>query len=129
MWNADRIHETVEKQRAFFRSGKTLPPEFRIRQLRRLKQKVTEYSGRLTAALQADLGRSAAEAYLEHACQSVLSKDPDLDGASQLAEKAYKTDPAYIKNAYLADSGQEKTGPADAESVKRLLVRKVANHQ
>ena len=64
MWNADRIHETVEQQRAFFRSGRTLPVAFRIHQLQRLKQKVIEYSGRLSAALQADLGRSAAEAYL-----------------------------------------------------------------
>ena len=36
---------------------------------------------------------------------------------------------AYIKNTYLSDSGQEKNGPVSAESVKRLLVRKVANHQ
>ncbi|MBQ6008749.1 MAG: hypothetical protein IJL17_09420, partial [Kiritimatiellae bacterium] len=73
--------------------------------------------------------RSAAEAYLTQASQTVLSKEPDLDGACQLAEKAYKTAPAYIKNTYLSDSGQEKNGPVDAESVKRLLVRKVANHQ
>ena len=64
MWNAERIHMTVEKQRAFFQSGKTLPVEFRIRQLCRLKEKITAYRGRLVGALQADLGRSAAEAYL-----------------------------------------------------------------
>ena len=80
MWNADRIHETVEKQRAFFRSGKTLPPEFRIRQLRRLKQKVTEYSGRLTAALQADLGRSAAEAYLLDVGVTIAEINETLSG-------------------------------------------------
>ena len=64
MWDAATIHETVEAQRAFFRTNKTLPLEFRIRQLKRLRAKVKEYSGALTAALQADLGRSTAEAYL-----------------------------------------------------------------
>ena len=64
MWDASTIHQTVEAQRAFFRTNKTLPLEFRIRQLKRLRAKVKEYSGALTAALQADLGRSTAEAYL-----------------------------------------------------------------
>lgn len=58
------MHETVEAQRRFFRTNKTLPLEFRIRQIQRLKKKVLEYRAELTAALQEDLGRSAAEAYL-----------------------------------------------------------------
>ena len=64
MWNAEAVHETVEAQRRFFRTNKTLPVDFRIRQLKRLKQQVIAYSDRLTEALQADLGRSAAEGYL-----------------------------------------------------------------
>ena len=73
--------------------------------------------------------RSAAEAYLKQACQSVLSKESDLEGACRLAEKAYKMDPAYIKNTYLADSAPEKDDmPISAENVKRLLVRKAVKH-
>lgn len=64
MWNAQQIHETAERQRAFFRSNRTLPLAFRIRQLKRLKQKVTEYTDELVSALREDLGRSAAEAYM-----------------------------------------------------------------
>ena len=64
MWTADQIHRTVEAQRCFFRTDKTLPIDFRIRQLIRLRNKVKAYSKELTAALQADLGRSEAEAYL-----------------------------------------------------------------
>ncbi len=64
MWNAACIHETVKQQRAFFRSGRTLPIEFRIRQLKRLRQQVKKYSQKLTEALQKDLGRSETEAYL-----------------------------------------------------------------
>lgn len=64
MWTQEKVHETVEAQRRFFRTNKTLPLEFRIRQIQRLKKKVLEYRAELTAALQEDLGRSAAEAYL-----------------------------------------------------------------
>ena len=81
------------------------------------------------AAREAARIRSAAKAYLTQASQSVLSKEPDLDVACQLAEKAYKTDPAYVKNTYLADSPPEEDGtPITAENVKRLLVRKAVKH-
>ncbi|MCR5306915.1 MAG: aldehyde dehydrogenase family protein [Oscillospiraceae bacterium] len=61
---ADQIHRTVEAQRRFFQSGKTLPTEFRIRQLQRLKAAVKKHQRTLCQALRDDLGRSEAEAYL-----------------------------------------------------------------
>ena len=64
MWTKDTIHKIVEKQRCYFRTGKTLPLEFRLRQLQRLKDAVTANKKMLVAALCADLGRSTAEAYL-----------------------------------------------------------------
>lgn len=64
MWNKETIHETVEKQRAFFRSGKTLDIRWRKEQLIRLKIAVQTHEKELAAALAADLGRSEAEAYL-----------------------------------------------------------------
>lgn len=45
-------------------TGKTLPVEFRIRQLRRLRDAVKAHRGELCQALRDDLGRSEAEAYL-----------------------------------------------------------------
>ncbi|MBQ9906146.1 MAG: aldehyde dehydrogenase family protein [Oscillospiraceae bacterium] len=86
MWDAERIHETVEKQRAFFQTGRTLPVAFRIHQLQRLKQKVIEYSGRLSAALQADLGRSAAEAYLLDIGVTVTEINENIKGIRKWAK-------------------------------------------
>ena len=64
MWTQERIHALTERQRRFFKSGKTLPVEFRLRQLARLRQAVQKHRDALTQALCDDLGRSRAEAYL-----------------------------------------------------------------
>lgn len=57
------ISETVEMQRRFFKTGKTLDIEFRIRQLKRLKKAVIDNEQELTDALYKDLGRSTTEGY------------------------------------------------------------------
>lgn len=64
MWTKDSIHGIAERQRAYFRSGRTLDVEWRIEQLRKLKTSVLVHEKELTDALAADLGRSEAEAYL-----------------------------------------------------------------
>lgn len=64
MTQTQMIHETVKAQKKFFRTGKTLPVEFRIRQLKRLKSAVQRHSKLLCQALRDDLGRSETEAYL-----------------------------------------------------------------
>ncbi len=64
MYTAETVRGITAAQRRFFRTGKTLPVDFRIRQLKRLRAAVRAHSRELTAALQADLGRTAAEAYL-----------------------------------------------------------------
>lgn len=58
------ISALVAAQREYFLSGATLPIEWRIRQLKRLKRAVIEREAELEQALAADLGRSAVEAYL-----------------------------------------------------------------
>ncbi|MBQ4473545.1 MAG: aldehyde dehydrogenase family protein [Lachnospiraceae bacterium] len=64
MWNEQRIQNVLEAQRRFFRSGKTLPVDFRLRQLARLKAAVQAHEEELLAALHEDLGRCPEEAYL-----------------------------------------------------------------
>ncbi len=64
MYSAPMISALVERQRAFFAEGQTLDISWRIHQLKRLKTALGLYEGELCAALEADLGRSAAEAYL-----------------------------------------------------------------
>ncbi len=56
--------EAVTRAREFFESGKTLDVEFRLAALRRLKQVLREREADVAAALQADLGKSAHEAYM-----------------------------------------------------------------
>ena len=60
----ESIHEIVEKQRRFFHTGATLPVEWRIEQLKKLKAAVIKHQDMLEAALYEDLRKSSLEAYL-----------------------------------------------------------------
>ena len=64
MFTEKEIHGIVVKQRAFFRSGKTLDVSWRIEQLKKLKAAVIAHEEVFEQALHEDLGRSRAEAYL-----------------------------------------------------------------
>ena len=63
MMNADTIHDIVEKQRAYFRTGQTLDLDFRLSRLQKLKEAVIRHCSELERALNADLGRAPLEAY------------------------------------------------------------------
>ncbi len=58
------ITNIIEKQRAFFRTGKTLDIKFRKEQLKKLKTAVLAHEEEFERALYEDLGRSKVEAYL-----------------------------------------------------------------
>ena len=60
----ETIRTIVEKQRAYFRTGATLDVNFRIAQLKKLKQAVLDHREQLEAALYEDLRKSPIEAYL-----------------------------------------------------------------
>ena len=61
--NADTIHEIVEKQREYFRTGQTLDLDFRLALLEKLKKAVIHHCSELERAMNADLGRAPMEAY------------------------------------------------------------------
>ena len=63
-YTQESIHEIVEKQRKFFRTGKTLDVDWRIEQLKKLKQAVIDHQDLLEKALYEDLRKSPVEAYL-----------------------------------------------------------------
>ena len=63
-YTEDDIREIVQKQRNFFKTGKTLNVEYRIRQLKRLKAALIANEEAFEKALHEDLGRSRIEAYL-----------------------------------------------------------------
>ena len=63
------IQNLVEKQRAYFRSGATIPVSFRIEQLKKLYATVKKYQNEINDALTADLGKSHYEGFM---CESGL---------------------------------------------------------
>lgn len=65
------IDQIVEHQRAFFRSGATLPLPFRQTALKRLYQAVEQCEEEIAAALTSDLGKSAFEGFM---CETGLVK-------------------------------------------------------
>ena len=62
--STEKIVSVVSKQKAFFRSGKTLSLQFRIAALKLLKKAILKWEEPLTEALWKDLHKSYEEAYL-----------------------------------------------------------------
>lgn len=60
----EEISALVSAQRNYFNTHATLPVEFRIGALKRLKQALTDNESRIADALKADLGKSATEGYM-----------------------------------------------------------------
>ena len=63
-YTQETVHGIVERQRQFFRSGRTLDVNWRTEQLKKLKAAVLKHREMLEAALYEDLRKSATEAYL-----------------------------------------------------------------
>jgi acyl-CoA reductase-like NAD-dependent aldehyde dehydrogenase len=59
----DRVSLLVRQQREFFNSGKTQPIDFRLGQLKALRQALLEYEPKINNALKADLNKPAFETY------------------------------------------------------------------
>ena len=64
MYTQESIHQIVEKQREFFKTGKTLDLSWRLAQLKKLKKAILDNEEVFEKALYEDLGRSKLEAYL-----------------------------------------------------------------
>lgn len=64
------IKKLLEAQRAYYKSGATIPVDFRIRQLKRLYAVVRKYEAKIGEALKADLGKSTYESFM---CESGLA--------------------------------------------------------
>ncbi len=63
-YTEETIRAVVAAQRKYFRSGATLDVDWRIAQLKRLKNAVIAHEAVLEQALKEDLGKSKVEAYL-----------------------------------------------------------------
>ncbi|MDO4182109.1 MAG: aldehyde dehydrogenase [Coriobacteriia bacterium] len=58
------IQDIVSRQRDYFKTGATIPVEFRCKKLRQLREAIQRHEADIVAALQADLGKSFQESYM-----------------------------------------------------------------
>lgn len=65
----EQIALLLENQRKYYRSGVTIPVDFRIKQLKKLYGAVKKYQNEINEALKADLGKSHFEGFM---CESGL---------------------------------------------------------
>ena len=65
----EQIRSLLEKQRAYYKSGATIPVAFRIEQLKKLYAAVKKYETEVNDALKSDLGKSHYEGFM---CESGL---------------------------------------------------------
>ena len=61
--NPQDVKKILKEQRDFFNSGKTKDIAFRLQQLRKLREGIERYEGKITEALKKDLGKHPFESY------------------------------------------------------------------
>ncbi|MGC9527954.1 MAG: aldehyde dehydrogenase [Limnospira sp.] len=67
------IAEILRQQRQFFATGQTREVDFRLAQLRRLKQAIADFEGPILEAVRADLRRPELEATFELSCLAEIN--------------------------------------------------------
>lgn len=85
-WTREHIHGTVEQQREYFRSGKTLPVSRRIEMLKKLRNAVEEHRTELEDALRKDLGRHSTEAFFCDIGSTIMEINEIIRGLKKWAK-------------------------------------------
>ncbi|PNG20452.1 aldehyde dehydrogenase family protein [Streptomyces cahuitamycinicus] len=88
--------DVVARLRATFRTGRTKPAEWRMTQLRRLRDMLTENGTDLAAALHADLGKSPTEAFRTEIDFTVREIDHTLDHLADWLRPEPAPAPAHL---------------------------------
>ncbi|MEU1576767.1 aldehyde dehydrogenase family protein [Streptomyces collinus] len=88
--------DVVARLRATFRTGRTKPVEWRMTQLRRLRDMLTENGADLAAALHTDLGKSATEAFRTEIDFTVREIDHTLDHLADWLRPETAPAPAHL---------------------------------
>lgn len=86
MYTKESIHEIVENQRKYFKSGVTYDLSFRIEMLKKLKNAVIKYQDEIAVAMKNDLGRSPYEAYLCDIGPTILEINETIKGIKKWAK-------------------------------------------
>lgn len=85
-YTQEEIHEIVQRQRNFFKTGATLPIAYRIEQISRLKESILFYENDMKAAMKEDLGRSDLEGYLLDIGSTILELNETIHGLKKWAK-------------------------------------------
>ena len=83
--NKTEIAKICDAQRAFFATGKTLDVNFRIVQLKRLREFIKRYENQLEAAMQKDLCKSEVEGFLCDVGPSIMEITETIKGLKKWA--------------------------------------------
>jgi len=60
----EQIQHLLERQRDYFRTGATIPVEFRVEQLKKLRAAIRKYEAQIGEALKCDLGKCHYEGFM-----------------------------------------------------------------
>lgn len=102
------IKDILQQQNHFFSSGKTIPAEFRLKQLESLKEAMIRHEADLAAALKEDLGKSRMESYMceigltlseltwmQKHLRSLMRSKRVFTPAAQFAAKSFRSPSPY----------------------------------
>ena len=87
------MQKKLEKQRAFFRSGRTIPLAFRKKALRRLGRAIRQHEKEIYAALREDLNKSKTEAFMCEVGMTLAELSYMLKHLEGWAKKKYVLSP------------------------------------
>lgn len=94
--SAERINDIIAQQRSYFKSHATLPVEFRMEMLRRLRSAILKHEKELAEALYADLHKSYEEAFLTEISIVLGEIDNFLEHLPQWAAPSKKKTPITL---------------------------------
>ena len=101
------IDEILQKQRAYFQSGATLPVKFRIAMLKKLLAAVNRYEKEIGEALYADLGKSDFEGFM---CETGLVRS-EISYMIKHVKRYAKEKTVYTPITQFASRSYQKSCP------------------
>ena len=84
-WDQNMVHQIVQDQKDFFATGTTLDVDWRIRQLKALRESVKSHEAQMLRALREDLGRHPVEAYFCDVGSVILEINETIRGLRRWA--------------------------------------------
>ncbi len=96
---SEDVNKILEEQREFFSTQVTKNIEFRINQLRKLKESIKDYESKITEALRIDLGKHEFESYITEIGFIYLSIENTINNLKKWAKSKKIKTPIFLKPA------------------------------